>query len=282
MFLRKFVALNDFKDLSVADAIRHLFRNFKPRGESAIIERIMVAFSEAYTRDNPSAFSHEDTVFQLAFAVMILNTGMNNPEAMKRSPKMCKSLSTFQNVILKDLCPNEKLMTKETITEIYESVRLRPIQMVEDRYMTIFRDSVRSGWVEKLSSRTFAKYQRRILVLSGHKVTGFALYYFTSGTDREWRATIPLNEDILCGRIDLRSIRLHHQDNLLVNGGKRDLDGSVKKFGKKEFVFRCKSTSEAESWVNSIYVCIMKSLQKYHPLPRKSSVVLARPPTIED
>jgi hypothetical protein len=258
--LSAFISLNDFRGLSIADAVRHMLRKFKPIGESAIIDRVLTAFSDYWKRDNPNVFSHPDTAYQLAFATLMVNTSLNNPHALDQAPPLVRSASSFQRVIRKELCVNENNLNNSMLEDLYESVRQRPIELVNDKYMTIFRDSVRSGWVEKRTANAMVarKWKRRLLVLSGHKFIGYALYYFKAGKDRAWRMMIPLNADVTCGFLkdDKLCIFIERGDGKILSTAKRNDEGTTEKDNRKRFIFRCSDVREAEYWLDSILKCM--------------------------
>jgi len=262
--LDAFVKLNDFRALSIADAVRHMFRKFKPAGESAIIDRIITSFSEAYKRDNPDLFSHPDTVYQLAFAVLLVNTALSNPSALKKAPEMCKSAAAFYRTITRDLCRDEKKITRALVLDLFFSVNLRPIELIRDKYMNIFRDSVRSGWLEKKTDGRLNAWKRRLFALSGHTHIGYALYYFNGGMDRAWRVMIPLNENVVCeiSPVDSLVLFIRHKRRLRITAAKRIQDGTVLKSTKLEFAVRCADSRQAQYWCRAINECISESLQE--------------------
>ncbi len=231
--LNCFIGFNDFRGLSIADAVRHMLRKFKPVGESAIIDRVLTGFSTFWKRDNPNVFSHPDTVYQLAFAALMVNTSINNPHAIDQAPPLVRSVSSFQKVIMKELCKDETNLTNQMLEELYDSIRQRPIELVNDKYMTIFRDSVRSGWVEKRTNSGLVarRWKRRLLVLSGHKFIGYALYYFKAGKDRAWRMMIPLNSEASTGlfKEDKLCFFIERGDGKVMHNARRSNEGDMEK-----------------------------------------------------
>ena len=61
--------------------IRHFLTRsgFYLPGESQRIDRLVEAFSHSYWSDNPQLFSSSDAVYSLAFATIMLNTDLHNP-----------------------------------------------------------------------------------------------------------------------------------------------------------------------------------------------------------
>lgn len=235
-----------------------MLRKFKPQGESAIIDRVVVSFSKAWTRDNPGNFSHPDTAYQLAFATLMVNTSLHNPNALQHAPDFVKDLKSFQKVVLKDLCGSEVKLTAGYLEYLYNSIRQRPIELVIDRYMTIFRDSVRSGWVAKRTQGSITKWKRRLLVLSGHRFIGYALYYFKAGKDRAWRMMIPLNAEIECAILshDRLCFYVQRVDQQILNAAKRNEKGVTLRHERRRFVFQCSDEREVEYWVEMVRACL--------------------------
>ena len=61
-------------------AIRALLAGFRLPGEAQKIDRIMEKFAERYFLTNPGRFDSADTAFALAFAVIMLQTDLHNPQ----------------------------------------------------------------------------------------------------------------------------------------------------------------------------------------------------------
>ncbi|VDN07370.1 unnamed protein product [Thelazia callipaeda] len=88
--LNHFVDQIDLHGLEVDVALRHVLSFFRLPGEAQKIERIMQVFSVHYSSCNPdrvAAFHSKDTVFILAFAIIMLNTDLHSPN-IKPSRKM--------------------------------------------------------------------------------------------------------------------------------------------------------------------------------------------------
>jgi hypothetical protein len=262
-----YVSKNDFRGMSIADAVRHMLRKFKPQGENAIIDRVVTSFANAWTRDNPNVFSHPDTAYQLAFATLMVNTSLHNPHAMERAPPLVRNISSFQRVVRRELCREEKNLSLEYLEDLYNSIRQRPIELVADRYMTIFRDSVRSGWVEKKTQSSMTRWKRRLLVLSGHPFIGYALYYFKAGRDRAWRMMIPLNGNVQCGIMnnDSCSFYIQRMDGDEIQAAKRNDEGITEKHDRQKFIFRCSDEREAQYWLELIQECLTKHSEHLKP-----------------
>ncbi len=78
--LRAFMALFDFNNKRVDEALRELLNSFRLPGEAPLIERIVEEFSEKYCAGaTPEGIAGKDAVHVLAYAIIILNTDQHNP-----------------------------------------------------------------------------------------------------------------------------------------------------------------------------------------------------------
>lgn len=80
----------DLSGMQVDVALRKFVTYFKLPGEAQKIERLMKAFSDRYcrcNRDVVSRFEDPDTVFVLAFAIIMLNSDQHTP-SMKDENRM--------------------------------------------------------------------------------------------------------------------------------------------------------------------------------------------------
>ncbi|VDO47040.1 unnamed protein product, partial [Brugia timori] len=88
--LSHFVDQIDLHGMEVDIALRHTLSFFRLPGEAQKIERIMQVFSARYAVCNPdkvTLFHSGDTIFILAFAIVMLNTDLHSPN-IKPSLKM--------------------------------------------------------------------------------------------------------------------------------------------------------------------------------------------------
>ncbi|KAJ3556534.1 hypothetical protein NM688_g1976 [Phlebia brevispora] len=78
--LKAFIGLFDFKNKSVADAMRELLETFRLPGESQQINRITETFAEIYFASGPAEVKSQDAVYVLAYSIIMLNTDQHNPQ----------------------------------------------------------------------------------------------------------------------------------------------------------------------------------------------------------
>ncbi|XP_019746928.1 IQ motif and SEC7 domain-containing protein 1-like isoform X1 [Hippocampus comes] len=80
----------DFSGMDLDDALRKFQAQIKVQGEAQRVERLVEAFSQRYCVCNPvliRQFQNPDTIFILAFAIILLNTDMYSPN-VKPEKKM--------------------------------------------------------------------------------------------------------------------------------------------------------------------------------------------------
>ncbi|XP_065901633.1 cytohesin-2-like [Dysidea avara] len=77
--LKCFVQLLQFELMDLVNALRAYLNSFVLPGESQQIDRMMEIFAARYCSCNPGIFSCADTCYVLSFSVIILNTGLHNP-----------------------------------------------------------------------------------------------------------------------------------------------------------------------------------------------------------
>ncbi|CAF0994710.1 unnamed protein product [Rotaria sordida] len=109
----------DFHDMSIDIALRKFQASFRLPGEAQKIEQLMKVFGQRYHITNPSSSpSNVDTIFILAFAIIMLNTDLHSrnikPERKMRLEQFIKNLRAIDDG--EDLDINY-------LTSIYERIR---------------------------------------------------------------------------------------------------------------------------------------------------------------
>ncbi|KAG9093300.1 GDP/GTP exchange factor for ARF [Ceratobasidium sp. UAMH 11750] len=123
--LREFIGMFDFRDKSIAEAMRELLESFRLPGESQPIARITETFAKAFFAAGPPGIKSEDAVFVLAYSVIMLNTDLHNPQNRKRMTitDYQKNLKGVNDGV--DFDP-------EYLQAIYDGLRKREIVMPEE------------------------------------------------------------------------------------------------------------------------------------------------------
>ncbi|KAF9518905.1 hypothetical protein BS47DRAFT_1379647 [Hydnum rufescens UP504] len=123
--LKAFIGLYDFRNKSIAEAMREMLESFRLPGEAQQIERITSTFAEIFFASEPAGINSQDAVFVLAFAVIMLNTDLHSPNIRKRM-----TAEDFQRNLRgvnfgSDFAP-------EYLQNIYDTIRKREIIMPEE------------------------------------------------------------------------------------------------------------------------------------------------------
>ncbi|KAF8163113.1 Sec7-like domain is implicated in guanine nucleotide exchange function [Crassisporium funariophilum] len=123
--LKAFIDLFDFKNKPVAEAMRELLEAFRLPGEAQQISRIAETFASAYFAAGPAEIKTEDSVYVLAYSIIMLNTDQHNRQIRKR-------------MTIDDYTKNLKGVndgsdfSREFLQNIYDSIRKREIIMPEE------------------------------------------------------------------------------------------------------------------------------------------------------
>ncbi|KAJ6618317.1 hypothetical protein B0H10DRAFT_1795581 [Mycena sp. CBHHK59/15] len=123
--LTAFIGLIDFKDKSIADAMRELLETFRLPGEAQQIARITETFASIYFAAGPDEIQNEDAVYVLAYSVILLNTDLHNPQVRKRM-----TIEDYQKNLRG--VNNNNDFSPEFLQNIYDSIRKREIVMPEE------------------------------------------------------------------------------------------------------------------------------------------------------
>ncbi|GME90809.1 unnamed protein product [[Candida] boidinii] len=82
--MHSFVDQMEFAEMSFLDALREFLQSFRLPGESQKIDRFMLKFAERYVNGNPTIFANADTVYVLAYSVIMLNTDQHSPQVKNK------------------------------------------------------------------------------------------------------------------------------------------------------------------------------------------------------
>ncbi|XP_051974463.1 IQ motif and SEC7 domain-containing protein 3-like isoform X1 [Xyrauchen texanus] len=132
----------DFSGMELDEALRKFQAHIRVQGEAQKVERLIEAFSQRYCMCNPDIvqqFHNPDTIFILAFAIILLNTDMYSPN-IKHDRKM----------LLEDFIRNLRGVDdgadipRDMVVGIYERIQLRELRSNEDHvtYVTKVEQSI--------------------------------------------------------------------------------------------------------------------------------------------
>uniref|UniRef100_A0A8C7ZGL7 IQ motif and SEC7 domain-containing protein 3 n=1 Tax=Oryzias sinensis TaxID=183150 RepID=A0A8C7ZGL7_9TELE len=120
----------DFSGMELDEALRKFQAHIRVQGEAQKVERLIEAFSQRYCMCNPDVvqqFHNPDTIFILAFAIILLNTDMYSP-----------NIKPDRKMLLEDFIRNLRGVDdgadipKDMVVGIYERIQLRELRSNED------------------------------------------------------------------------------------------------------------------------------------------------------
>ncbi|KAF7699346.1 IQ motif and SEC7 domain-containing protein 3 isoform X1 [Silurus meridionalis] len=132
----------DFSLLELDEALRKFQAHVRVQGEAQKVERLIEAFSQRYCMCNPDVvqqFHNPDTIFILAFAIVLLNTDMYSP-----------NIKPERKMLLEDFIRNLRGVDdgadipRDMVTGIYERIQQRELRSNEDHvtYVTRVEQSI--------------------------------------------------------------------------------------------------------------------------------------------
>jgi brefeldin A-resistance guanine nucleotide exchange factor 1 len=125
--LSAFIGQFDFKGLRADEALRQLLQSFRLPGESQLIERIVVEFSEQYFNSaKPENIANADAIYVLSYAIIMLNTDQHNPN-MKQKRMALEDFSRNLRGV-----NDGKDFEIEYLKAIYNSIKTREIILPEE------------------------------------------------------------------------------------------------------------------------------------------------------
>ncbi|KAJ3586200.1 hypothetical protein NHX12_012600 [Muraenolepis orangiensis] len=112
------------------DVLEKFQNHIRVQGEAQKVERLIEAYSQRYCICNPTVvrqFRNPDTIFILAFAIILLNTDMYSPNVKpERKMKMEDFIKNLRGV------DDGEDIPRETLVGIYERIRKRELKTNED------------------------------------------------------------------------------------------------------------------------------------------------------
>ncbi|XP_043081419.1 IQ motif and SEC7 domain-containing protein 1-like isoform X2 [Puntigrus tetrazona] len=120
----------DFSVMELDEALRKFQAQIRVQGEAQKVERLIEAFSQRYCICNPDVvrqFRNPDTIFILAFAIILLNTDMYSPNVkLERKMKLEDFIKNLRGVDDGEDIPREMLVG------IYERIQKKELKTNED------------------------------------------------------------------------------------------------------------------------------------------------------
>ncbi|KAG8556821.1 hypothetical protein GDO81_018218 [Engystomops pustulosus] len=175
----------DFSAMELDEALRKFQAHIRVQGEAQKVERLIEAFSQRYCICNPGVvrqFRNPDTIFILAFAIILLNTDMYSPNVKpERKMKLEDFVKNLRGVDDGEDIPREMLIG------IYERIRKRELKTNEDHVsqvqkvekLIVGKKPVTKIFQKKKNSVTYSF--RQSFSLYGMQVMLFENQYYPNG-----------------------------------------------------------------------------------------------------
>ncbi|CAM5131562.1 unnamed protein product, partial [Natator depressus] len=120
----------DFSNMDLDDALRKFQSHIRVQGEAQKVERLIEAFSQRYCVCNAPLvrqFRNPDTIFILAFAIILLNTDMYSPSVKpERKMKLDDFIKNLRGV------DNGQDIPRDLLVGIYQRIQSRELRTSDD------------------------------------------------------------------------------------------------------------------------------------------------------
>ncbi|XP_066566253.1 IQ motif and SEC7 domain-containing protein 2 [Amia ocellicauda] len=120
----------DFSGMDLDDALRKFQAQIRVQGEAQKVERLIEAFSQRYCVCNPALvrqFQNPDTIFILAFAIILLNTDMYSPSVKpERKMKLDDFIKNLRGV------DNGQDIPRDLLVGIYQRIQKWELRTNDD------------------------------------------------------------------------------------------------------------------------------------------------------
>jgi golgi-specific brefeldin A-resistance guanine nucleotide exchange factor 1 len=135
--LEAFVNSFHFKNMRIDEGLRIFLEAFRLPGEAPLIAAIMEHFARHWCNSNPNAgFANQDAAFTLAYAIIMLNVDLHNPNVKKQSIPM--TLADFKKNVSK--CNGDGNFDDQLLNDIYAAIKAEEIVMPAE-HTGIVRDN---------------------------------------------------------------------------------------------------------------------------------------------
>ncbi|TUN98267.1 IQ motif and SEC7 domain-containing protein 1 [Bagarius yarrelli] len=175
----------DFSGTELDEALRKFQAQIRVQGEAQKVERLIEAFSQRYCICNPGLvrqFRNPDTIFILAFAIILLNTDMYSPNVKpERKMKLEDFVKNLRGVDDGEDIPRDMLIG------IYERIHQKELKTNEDHVsqvqkvekLIVGKKPVTKIFQKKKNSVTYSL--RQSFSLYGMQVLLFENQYYPNG-----------------------------------------------------------------------------------------------------
>lgn len=117
------------KDVGFVDALKMMLGGFRIPGEGQQVDRFMEKFGEKLSRDRPEDYGNAEGVYLLAYATLMLQTSIHNPQAQK----MKMTLQDFQKITTGvKLSDSGNIDFDKFLVDVFDTVVREPFTLEED------------------------------------------------------------------------------------------------------------------------------------------------------
>ena len=252
--LEEYVGKFNFIGKTLDSALREFLTYFRLPGESQLIDRIIEKFACHYHQQNEdmkaAIFANQDTVYVLAFAMIILNTDAHNPNVKKKNKmtktqfiKMCSGIDKGDDV------------PKATLEMLFDNIMDNEIETGWETDIVTFFNPSCEGWLSKRAARGTKKWSKRFFLLNEH-----CLYYFKSEPEKSngkenCRCIIPLENCIVVENVEgdnTFALRSSNPFEKSIKSAKRLKSGRLSLTGHSEYIFRCETKIDCIRWIKAL------------------------------
>eukprot|EP01133_Synstelium_polycarpum_P020003 gene20003-23968_t len=237
--LHAFVDELDFAGLDFDVALRKFLKNFRLPGEAQKIDRMMEKFAQQFYMHNPDnkVFANNDTVYVLAFSVIMLNTDAHNPNIKK---KMTKAEFIRNNGGIN----NGDDLPPDFMESLYDRIVTNEIKMERDGQTDAYTE--KKGWLTKQGGR-IKTWKKRWF-----KLTANCLLYFKTPQDLEPCGIIPLENVVVTVVVQKKFCFMLHSSQEQMKACKLNSDGTLVQANHASYFISAANLAEMESWVQAI------------------------------
>jgi len=205
---KAFLVCLDFHGTDIVQALRRLFDTFKPGGEGQVISRLLELFAEAYFAQWVSAqestvpktaYANSDSILQVAFSLLMLNTELHVAPIRAAKAKMSveEYIGNTRRVVSSEEVPEEALRNwYEAVKQTQVSVE--PLPRVSFSKLPVQPDI--EGWLVAVLSPQKQRRYWAVLALQ-------RMYLFSDKSEVEPADDIDLKDTTVCAVLDDKSCR---------------------------------------------------------------------------
>eukprot|EP00038_Savillea_parva_P023968 m.42706 g.42706 ORF g.42706 m.42706 type:complete len:484 (-) comp6313_c0_seq2:15-1466(-) len=281
--LEKFAENFNFSGLSFVGALRNFLWAFRMPGEGQKVDRFMNTFAIRYFKSNQGEnciFKHEDACYSLAFATMMLQTALHNPQAgrsmdMESFIRLNLDMNCRTND-MGDIHPEwnkeDRHFPKSFLQEVFREVAASEFKVpgTEGGVGYTFMNPDKEGYLFKQGGSAKRWAKRWVVVKAG------CLYYFASEQEYRSQGTpvgiVPL-ESLLVQAVEKKGGRpstagqyffalrgeLDKDGKAGIVKGCKTKNGKVVQGNHTEYLFRSESAAEVQDWIRCIEINLTHS-----------------------